>query len=68
MGEDLDADADVGRSGEFIRVAAKSVAAADEQHGDRADGGNDDAIVTGTAGEGEARAGDGSERFLQAGG
>ena len=61
MGENFDADTDVGRTSEFTRVVAESVAAADEQHGDRADARNDNAIVAGTAGKAEARAGDGGE-------
>lgn len=68
MGEDLDADTDVLRAGEFIRVVAESVAATDEQHGDRADARNDNAVVAGTAGKAEAGASDGGERLLQAGG
>jgi hypothetical protein len=59
MGEDLDAGGDVVGGGEFVRVMAEPVATTDEEHGDGADFRNDDAVVAGTAGEGEVGAGDG---------
>ena len=68
MGEDLDAGFDVLGGGVFVRVMGEAVAAADEEHGDGHGGGEGDAIVTGTADEGFAKAGDGFEGIEEAGG
>jgi hypothetical protein len=59
MSEDRDAGADIFRRGMLLRMVAEAVAAADEEHGDGADFRYRHAVVTGTAGEAAAGAGDG---------
>ena len=62
MGEDVDAGGDVFGGGVFVGMMGEAVAAADEDHADGHDGSEDDAVVTGTAGDDSVFAGDGCER------
>ena len=63
MGQDVDAGGDVFGGGVFVGMMGEAVAAADEDHADGHDGGENDAVVTGAAGDDSVFSGDGCERF-----
>ena len=57
MGQDVDAGGDVFGGGVFVGVMREAVAAPDENHADGHDGGQNDAVVTGSAGDDSVVAG-----------